>query len=90
LQIFFTRGIYSNTSKAGTNETHYIQAILVLNLANQGGEQHIQHNLVILTLIRCIWQGRTTKSVQVKESLSKSVTSHEIIVVVGKKFKNSV
>ena len=27
LQIFFTRGIYSNTRKAGTNKTHYIQAI---------------------------------------------------------------
>ena len=38
LQIFFTRGIYSNTRKAGKHKTHYIQAKLVLNLANKGTE----------------------------------------------------
>jgi hypothetical protein len=38
LQIFFTRGTYSNTRKAGKNKTHYIQAKLVLNLANKGSE----------------------------------------------------
>jgi hypothetical protein len=38
LQIFFTRGIYSNTRKAGKNKTHYIQAKLVLNLAKKDSE----------------------------------------------------
>jgi hypothetical protein len=66
LQIFFTRGIYSNTRKAGTNKTHYIQAMLVLKLANEGKEQQIQNSPVIPTLLCCTWQGCTTMSVQVK------------------------
>ena len=67
LQIFFTRGIYSNTWKAGKNKTHYSQAKLVLNLANKGSEQQIQHNSVAPTQLCSIWQGCTAKSVHVSE-----------------------